>query len=229
MEDRNPSRRRIPLRLVAGLSAITLFAGGAAALITWRALSPKAPVADFPTIETPDDGTTDAPPKVDDSAQAPTAPSADPDKTDAPAAEATGQVFWLADSEGRLTLVSSAIAAPSTEAPEDQLKAAVDQLLDGPTESDTNFSTIPPETQLVSLSIEPDGIHVALSEPFKTGGGSASMTGRLGQIVYTATSLDPNAKVWITVAGEPLTILGGEGLEVPQPITRETFDQNFPL
>ena len=53
------------------------------------------------------------------------------------------------------------------------------------------------------------------------------MTGRLGQIVYTATTLNPNSKVWLSVAGKPLTVLGGEGLEIPQPITRSIFDREF--
>jgi spore germination protein GerM len=101
-------------------------------------------------------------------------------------------------------------------------------LLAGPTEG-TGSTTIPKGTKLQSLKVENDGIHVNLSNEFTTGGGSTSMIGRVGQVVYTATTLNPNAKVYIEVNGKKLETLGGEGLEVEQPLTREKFDKDYSL
>jgi spore germination protein GerM len=50
----------------------------------------------------------------------------------------------------------------------------------------------------------------------------------VGQVLYTATSIDPNAKVWLSVGGKPLDTLGGEGLLLEQPMTRDRFKQDFP-
>ncbi|MEO0490877.1 MAG: GerMN domain-containing protein, partial [Cyanobacteria bacterium J06659_2] len=91
------------------------------------------------------------------------------------------------------------------------------------------FSAIPEDTELLDLAVESDGVHVNLSSDFQFGGGSASMTGRLAQVIYTASSLEPTTAVWLSVDGEPLEVLGGEGLIIDQPMTRSQFEENFSL
>ena len=73
------------------------------------------------------------------------------------------------------------------------------------------------------------GVYLNLSDAFTQGGGSESMMGRLGQILYTASSVDPNMPVWISVEGKLLETLGGEGLMLEQPITRQWFKENFEM
>jgi hypothetical protein len=80
------------------------------------------------------------------------------------------------------------------------------------------------------LKTDKEGIHVNFSGEFAQGEGPNGLMGRLGQVVYTATSQDPQAKVWINVEGKPLELLGqGDGLIVDQPITRKSFQENYQL
>ncbi|MEG3862205.1 GerMN domain-containing protein [Microcoleus sp. herbarium12] len=140
----------------------------------------------------------------------------------------TVQVYWVKDANGKFEGVPTKVAIAQADKPEATLQAAFNSLLAGP-KNGTVSSEIPKGTKLRSLSVKNDGVYVDLSSEFTSGGGSTSMTSRLGQVIYTATSLKPNTKVWISVEGKPLELLGGEGLEVAQPSTRQIFDKNFPL
>ncbi|MEG4116228.1 GerMN domain-containing protein [Microcoleus sp. N9_B4] len=140
----------------------------------------------------------------------------------------TVQVYWVKDASGKFEGVPTKVAVKEADKPDAALQAAFNSLLAGPKDG-TVSSEIPNGTKLRGLSVKNDGVYVDLSAEFTSGGGSNSMTGRLGQVIYTATSLQPNTKVWISVEGKPLELLGGEGLEVAQPSTRQSFDKNFPL
>ena len=139
------------------------------------------------------------------------------------------EIYWLATNGNEIEVAPNSITVAAAEKPDAMLKSAFENLLAGPKDSDKHASTIPEGTKLNSLEVRSDGVFVNLSEDFTSGGGTASMTARLGQIIYTASSLDPNAKIWISVEGEPLEVLGGEGLIVDQPMTRRDFEQNFSL
>jgi Sporulation and spore germination len=90
--------------------------------------------------------------------------------------------------------------------------------------------SIPANTKLLNLEVKRDGVHINLSEEFTKGGGSASMINRLTQVVHTATSLNNNAEVYISVAGQKLdenNPLAGEGLMVSYPTTRQQLATDF--
>jgi spore germination protein GerM len=93
-------------------------------------------------------------------------------------------------------------------------------------------STIPKGTKLRSLAVQSDGVHVDLSKEFRSGGGSTSIIYRMAQVIYTATSLNPDGKVFVSIEGQPIDrrhSLGGEGLILRQPTTRAQFLTDFPL
>jgi spore germination protein GerM len=232
MEDKNRARR-IPLGVLAGMATIVLASGGATAWFTWRTLNPKPAVVEFPTIESPEtDPTVTTPSEATTPAENPTTaetPIKEP-VAQAPVADVTGQIFWLKDDGTSFQLTPEPIAVAGDATPSDQVKTVFEQLLTktGDPEQEA-FTTIPEGTTLLSASVEEDGVHIDLSGDFQYGGGSASMVGRLGQVIYTATAFDPDASVWISVDGKPLTLLGGEGLEVSQPMTRDDFKSGFDL
>ena len=141
--------------------------------------------------------------------------------------EQTASIYWLRSKENRFDLVPQPLKIAATQ-PNQVLETAFKTLLAGPPQG-TDSTTIPQGTKLLGLKAENNDVHVNLSENFTTGGGSSSMIGRIGQVVYTATSLNPQAKVYIEVNGKPLEVLGGEGVELEQPLTRESFQKNYPL
>lgn len=229
LEERSPEPRSkvVPLGLVLAISAVVLVAGSATAWWTWTTTRAKAPVP-APTALSQDEPQPLTEPTPADSPSAVAQPTTKPSADASAVVEQTVQVYWLKDTGNHLELAPTAIALETPPQADATLKAAFKQLLDGPTEASV-ASTIPKETQLRSLDVRQDGIHVDLSKEFTSGGGSASMAGRLAQVIYTATTLDPTAKVWLEVEGKPLDVLGGEGLLVDQPMTRTIFAQNFPL
>lgn len=143
----------------------------------------------------------------------------------------TAQVYWLRTEGKRILLVGQPIAAQPQTAPSQKLHQSLTYLLSH-TPSPGETTTIPAGTRLLDLRIEPDGIHVNLSREFGQGGGSSSLIHRVAQVIYTATSLDPQAPVYLSVEGHLLDEqhpLGGEGLILPTPITRQRFVQEFSL
>ncbi|MEH2435790.1 MAG: GerMN domain-containing protein [Nostoc sp.] len=206
MKDQQGSNR-ISSGAIAAVSAVVVAVGGGVAWFTTHS-------SNTPTPSNPSE-------RIAQPAQ----PS-----TKQPANEQTPNVYWLRPTDKNVTLVPQPVRVASIR-PNQPLEAAFQSLLAGPpAEAEgTNSTTIPKGTKLLGLKAENDEVHVNLSEDFTSGGGSTSMMGRVGQVVYTATTLNPKAKVYIDVNGKPLDVLGGEGLELQQPLTRESFQKNYQL
>jgi spore germination protein GerM len=142
-------------------------------------------------------------------------------------AQGQTQTYWLKDTGTRLELVAKPLALDPNLTPEQKLQQAFAEQLSNPALPTSTSNAIPPGTRLLDLKIKSDGIHLDLSAEFSQGGGSAAMIGRLAQVVYTATSLNPDAALWINVDGKPLELLGGEGLMVDQPMTRQLMAESL--
>jgi spore germination protein GerM len=207
MKDQQGSKR-ISSGVIAAVSAAVIAVSGGVAWFTWN--------ANHSGVPTPGGGTS-----LPDSGN--TIPAQ-------PVKQATN-IYWLKDNGKNFEFVPQPVQVQgkaSGNKPDQVLEAVFQSLLAGPTEG-TGSTTIPKGTKLESLKVKNDEIHVNLSNKFTSGGGSASMIGRVGQVVYTATTLNPTAKVYIDVNGKKLEILGGEGLEVEQPLTRESFKKDYSL
>lgn len=142
--------------------------------------------------------------------------------------EINSQLYWLAVVEDRLVLAPQAIAL-TADSPEVALKETFARLLAKSQDSKLT-TTIPHKTRLLKLNVENDNIYVDLSQEFGQGGGSSSMIYRVAQVLYTATSINPQAKVFLSIEGQPLNekyALGGEGLILEYPLTRTNFAEDF--
>lgn len=145
--------------------------------------------------------------------------------------ESRPQSYWLSVSGAEIVLAPQPLSVDADAEPRMVLKTALETLLAGPKQGVDEVTAIPSGTRLLSLKVLSRGIYVDLSSEFSQGGGSSSMTTRVAQILYTATSLDPDAGVFLSVEGQPLDEtypLGGEGLVLAQPLTRAQFVKDFP-
>jgi germination protein M len=108
---------------------------------------------------------------------------------------------------------------------------ALDALLTGPTEPERVVGVqtqVPDGTQLLGLSIEKGIATVDLTSEFESGGGTASLTMRLAQVVYTLTQFPTVKGVRFALDGTPVDVLGGEGIVIDHPLTRRDYADLLP-
>lgn len=138
------------------------------------------------------------------------------------------QLYQLEIVDSRIRLIPKTIdtAATSTQM---ALEQALDELFTPSLALDPT-TTIPRGTRLLNLRTSKNGIYVDLSQEFTKGGGSSSMIYRVAQVLYTATSIDEQAPMFLSIEGRPLNEdypLGGEGVLLEYPLTRQQFNQDF--
>jgi hypothetical protein len=143
--------------------------------------------------------------------------------TDAPADRTQVRAYFLRDEK---------VQPVAREATGVEVAAgAMAGLLSGPTtaEGDIGLSTsIPDGTRVRGVVVEDRIATVDLSEGFASGGGSASMRARVAQVVFTLTQFPTVDAVTFEIDGEPLTVLGGEGLILDHPQRRSDWEELSP-
>ena len=156
------------------------------------------------------------------SAQASAAPAA-------PAPSTTVRVyFYLGGEPGSDGLVP----VERTVAGADPVAGALGALLAGPTTAEsgdrTISSAIPVGSRLLGLTVAGGVATVDLSREYESGGGSLSMSVRLGQVVYTLTQFPEIEAVDFSIEGRRITVFGAEGIVLDRAQTRADSEGVLP-
>ncbi|MGH8913941.1 MAG: GerMN domain-containing protein, partial [Acidimicrobiia bacterium] len=99
------------------------------------------------------------------------------------------------------------------------------QLVTGDLVLPTGFATtIPSEVEVLGVTAAEHMITVDMNPAFLEGaGGALADFTMLNQLVYTASQVGEIESVLFTVNGEPVTAFGSEGLDLSQPVARDSF------
>lgn len=127
------------------------------------------------------------------------------------------QIWLVKPQSGELTLVP----VQRKQFINNKLECAIKELLDGPNaeEASTGLaSEIPRGTILLGINKAGVDLELNLSKRFNSGGGTNSMEARIDQLSRTVRDSGIKEKVFLNVEGERLTLAGGEGIEVKQPL-----------
>jgi hypothetical protein len=109
--------------------------------------------------------------------------------------------------------------------------AALDALLEGPDDRERASGVqtqIPVGTQLLGLAIDKGIATVDLTSEYESGGGTASMTMRLAQVVCTLDQFPTVKGVLFKLDGRPIDVLGGEGIVIDRPLTCRNYKDLLP-
>lgn len=110
----------------------------------------------------------------------------------------------------------------------DPMAAAVLELIEGPLSGSGLYGDVPAGTELRSIKLVGDVVHVDFSPGLLAyGGGHAAEQAMLGSLILTLTELPGVQGVKITVDGQPPLL--PEGTDVSQPVARPIFVNPFVL
>jgi spore germination protein GerM len=132
--------------------------------------------------------------------------------------------FIEVDADGSIARREVQRTLPKTDSP---LTTAIQDLLKGPSISELDkryMNLIPEGTKLRSVLIIDGVATLDFSEEFEYNKyGVEGYRGQLEQIVYTATAFPTVDKVLFLIDGELRQFIGGEGIRIDLPLSRESF------
>jgi hypothetical protein len=212
-----------PMTSIAALSALTILLAACATSGSAGTVPPGGATPE-PSLAQGSPDLTPQPSTLPSGSPAPSiAPSAAPPSQTPPEGTTVVRAYFYYESvPGSSGLVPILREVPATKA---VASAAMAALLDGPTETERGAmsSAIPAETKLLGLTIKDGVATVDLSSEFESGGGSASATIRLGQVVYTLTQFPTVKSVVFQVDGRTVTVFGSEGIVLDGPVGRADY------
>ena len=114
-----------------------------------------------------------------------------------------------------------------TTCPYTTLEYAVRELIKGPSKYEQThgiYSEIPPTTKIISVKEYPNKFNINLSSDFEFGGGGESLYKRVYQLIKTVNH-NTRKPVYLYIDGKKVTVLGGEGLMIKQPLRSDSLDE----
>ncbi len=218
---------------IALLAAVGLVVGACTPTSGPLGTPATPPPTSEPSVEVPTaDATPDAPaPSFNPSESPEESPPESPGATSTPSDGTTivRAYFIMGSFTGNEGLVPVLREVPKTTA---VATAAMTALLQGPNDAEmagrpAMFTAIPDGSKLLGISIN-DGIAtVNLSREFESGGGSASMFGRLAQVTFTLTQFSSVKSVLFELDGKPVSLFSAEGIILDHPVGRADYDDEF--
>lgn len=128
------------------------------------------------------------------------------------------------DTSGQIPDTSGQLTGNISDVPPGPAFRSLLEGVHGPAENAGLGTQIPSGTELNAISIQNGVATVDLSDEFESGGGSLSMRMRVAQVVYTLTQVPSVEGVLFEIDGKPVDSIGGEGIDVSSPQTREDYE-----
>jgi spore germination protein GerM len=209
--------------LILAAVPILLFGGG----------GDGSPVATTTTVTVPSTGESE--PTVTSTSESVTTTSGEEPSTTVPGTEERGVIVFLVQTPensftGDPAVVPFFTSAPATAGEANELVALRTLFTPGLTPPPGFENYVPGNVEVLSVTDGEDQVRVVdMSPEFVAGSGTGALGDftMLNQMIFTVTDEELFPRVLFTVNGEPVTEFGSEGLDISQPLGRDSFQDQM--